>query len=124
MALTSCAGAVKADMESEEIKEARKVLEEISQDEKERRLTELREKYRRDQHAIMKAGYNTGYNKGLDAGLEKGLEQGIEQGIMQGKSENKKEIAKKMLEKKVQIEQIEIFTGLTKEEIEELKNLK
>ena len=120
MALTSCAGAVKADMESEEIKEARKVLEEISQDEKERRLTELREKYRRDQHAIMKAGYNTGYNKGLDAGLEKGLEQGIEQ----GKSENKKEIAKKMLEKKVQIEQIEIFTGLTKEEIEELKNLK
>ena len=109
-----------SDMESEEIKEARKVLEEISQDEKERRLTELREKYRRDQHAIMKAGYNTGYNKGLDAGLEKGLEQGIEQ----GKSENKKEIAKKMLEKNVQIEQIEIFTGLTKEEIEELKNLK
>ena len=87
---------------------------------KERRLTELREKYRRDQHAIMKAGYNTGYNKGL----EDGIEHGIEKGVMQGKSENKKEIAKKMIESNVPIEQIEIFTGLTKEEIEELKNLK
>ena len=57
-------------MENEEIKNAKKVLETISQDERERRLTELREKYRMDQRAIMLAGY------------DKGLKQGIEQGIL------------------------------------------
>ena len=38
-----------SEMEDKEIKNARKVLEEISQDERERRLTELREKYIMDQ---------------------------------------------------------------------------
>ena len=64
-------------MEDENINKAKKVLEKISQDERERRLTELREKYRMDQHAIMLAGY------------DKGLKAGIEQ--------NKKEILKKLV---------------------------
>ena len=62
-------------MENKEIKKAKEVLETISQDEKEIRLAELREKYRMDQHAIMLAGY--------DKGLKEGIEQGIEQGIVQ-----------------------------------------
>ena len=89
-------------MGNEEINNAKKVLEEISQDERERRLTELREKYRRDQHAIMLAGY------------DKGLKAGIEQ--------DKKEIAKKLLAMGIPIEQIIEATGLTKEEIEDIKN--
>ena len=91
-------------MESEGIKNAKKVLETISQDERERRLTELREKYRMDQRAIMLAGY------------DKGLKQGIEQGIEQ----ERKEIVNKLLELKVPIEQVMEATGLTKEEIEDL----
>ena len=88
-------------MESEGIKNAKKVLETISQDERERRLTELREKYRMDQRAIMLAGY------------DKGLKAGIEQ--------ERKEIVKKLIELKVPIEQIIEATGLTKEEIEKIK---
>ena len=45
---------------SKEIKEAKQVLEEISQDETERYLAELREKYIRDH----KSAENTGIKKG------------------------------------------------------------
>jgi len=87
-------------MEDENINKAKKVLETISQDERERRLTELREKYRMDQHAIMLAG----------------IEQGIKQGIMQ----EKQQTAKKLLELNTPIEQIKKITGLSKEEIEKI----
>lgn len=90
-------------MGNNEINNAKKVLEEISQDERERRLTELREKYRMDQNAIMKAGY------------EKGLKTGIEQ--------EKKEIAKKMLKMGMTIEQVLETTGLTNDEVEKIKNM-
>ena len=83
-------------MENKEIKKAKEVLETISQDEKEIRLAELREKYRMDQHAIMLAGY------------DKGLKDG------------KKEIVKKLLENELSLEQIEKITGLSKEEIENI----
>lgn len=92
-------------MEDENINKAKKVLETISQDERERRLTELREKYRMDQHAIMLAGY--------DKGLKEGIEQGIEQ--------NKKAILEKLLKTDLSIEQIMEITGFTAEEIEKLK---
>ncbi len=88
-------------MEDENINKAKKVLETISQDERERRLTELREKYRMDQHAIMLAGY------------DKGLKAGIEQ--------NKKDILKKLVKTNLSIEQIIEITGFTAEEIEKLK---
>ena len=71
-------------MEDENINKAKKVLETISQDERERRLTELREKYRMDQHAIMLAGY------------DKGLKEGIEQ--------EKQQVAKKLLEYNIPID--------------------
>ena len=91
-------------MEDENINKAKKVLETISQDERERRLTELREKYRMDQHAIMLAGY--------DKGLKEGIEQGIEQ--------NKKAILEKLLKTDLSIAQIMEITGFTAEEIEKL----
>ena len=91
-------------MGNEEIKNAKKVLETISQDERERRLTELREKYRRDQHAIMLAGYD----KGLKAGIE------------EGSTKTKREIAKELLKLGITAEQIIKVTGLTKDEINEL----
>ncbi len=101
-------------MENDEINNAKEVLKEISQDERERRLTELREKYRMDQNAIMKAGYD----KGLKAGIEQGINQGIEQGVNQ----EKKEIAKRLLKMKMSINQIMEVTGLTKEDIERINN--
>ena len=100
-------------MEDENINKAKKVLETISQDERERRLTELREKYRMDQHAIMLAGYDKGLKEGIEQGLQQGLEKGIEQ--------NKKDILEKLLKTDLSIEQIIEITGFTAEEIEKLK---
>ena len=84
------------DMSNKEIQKAKKVLEEISQDEHEQYLAELREKYIMDQKAIEDAGYD----KGLKAGIE--------------------HIAKKMLSKKIDLNTISELTGLS---IQELKNL-
>ena len=92
------------DMGNKEIKKAKEVLEEISQDENERYLAELREKYIMDQKAIEGAGYD----KGVKAGIE------------QGKQRNKIEIAKKMKNKKMSIADISEITGLSEDEIKNL----
>ena len=91
-------------MGNDEINKAKKVLEEISQDERERRLSELREKYRMDQHAIMLAGYD----KGLKAGIEQTEEKLFK-------------IANNLLTLGMPIEQIVEVTGLTQEKIIKLK---
>ena len=53
-----------SDMSNEEVKKAKEVLDELSQDEHERRLAELREKYIMDQKATEAAGYDKGYEQG------------------------------------------------------------
>ena len=90
--------------ENKEIVKAKKVLEEISQDEHETYLAELRQKYIMDKKAIEDAGY--------DKGLEIGIKEGIKKQTIV--------IAKKMKEQNVDIDIIIKTTGLTKEEIEEL----
>ena len=100
------------DMSNKEIKKAKEVLEEISQDEREIYLAELREKYIMDQKAIEGAGF--------DKGLEAGVEIGRNQGIKQGKRNEKIQIAKNLLSQKVDLKIISKATGLT---IEELKKL-
>ena len=113
------------DMSNKEIVKAKEVLEEISQDEHERYLAELREKYILDQNATEAAGYDkglkVGHSEGLKEGLEKGQKQGIEKGIEQGKKENNLSIAKKMLEEKIPLETIIKITNLSKKDIENLK---
>lgn len=97
------------DMENKEtneaIREAKKVLVEISNDERERELADLRMKYIMDQKAIE------------DSGIEKGIKQGIEQ----GKKEEKEKIAKKMLMSGMNMETIMDLLDLSKEEIEKIK---
>ena len=78
------------------IQKAKQVLEEISQDEHERYLAELREKYIMDQADIEEAGF------------DKGVKQ------------EKITIAKKMKEENIDINLISKITNLT---IEEIKNL-
>ena len=92
-------------MSNKEIVMAKKVLDEISQDEHERYLAEMREKYILDQNATEAAGYD----KGLKEGHKKGVEEG------------KKEIAKKMLEEKLDIELIEKITNISKEELKKMQ---
>ena len=89
----------------EEIKKAQKILEDISADEHEKWLAEMRIKYIRDQHAIEDLGYDKGYNKGYKAGIEK----------------EKEETVKKLKEKRMDVKSIAEVTGLTEEEIEKIE---
>ena len=82
--------------ENEEIKEAVEQLTQMSADEYERELYEIRERSR------------LSYNTEMYEARRKGIEEG------------KKEIAKKMKEKGTDIAYIIEITGLTKEEIKEL----
>lgn len=84
-----------------EIKRAKEELDKISQDKKERRLAELREKAIMDEMAIRDSGYNDGF--------------------AEGKKETKTEYIRKMLEEKIDINLISKITGLS---IDELKNIK
>lgn len=84
----------------EGIKEAKKVVEEISSDKYERYLAHLREKHILDTNSLVSEGY--------DKGLEKGLKQGTIK------------IAKKMKEQKIDIAIIKECTGLGEDEIKKL----
>ena len=88
------------DMSNEDVKKAKKVLDEISQDEHARRLAELREKYIMDQKATEAAGYDKGYENGI--------------------ATNKIETAKKLKAKGVDINIIHETTGLSIDEINKL----
>ena len=96
------------DMSNEEVKKAKKVLDELSQDEHERRLAELREKYIMDQKATEAAGY------------DKGLEQGLKQGIEQGKKNKTLELAKKMKAQGLDSDTIHKITNISIDEINKL----
>ena len=83
--------------DNEEIKEAVKQLTEMSADEYERELYEIRERSR--------LTYNTEINEAKRKGLA------------EGKIEEKREIAKKMKEEALDIKLIQKITNLSKEEI-------
>ena len=104
----------KCRKEEGEIKEAIEQLEEMSADEKEREIYEQREKGR--------LIYNTEMNEARRKGLEEGKKLGEKIGEKNGKKEKTVEIAKKLLEKNIDIEIIIETTGITKEELETLKN--
>ena len=100
------------DMSNEEVKKAKEVLDELSQDEHERRLAELREKYIMDQKATEAAGY--------DKGLEQGLKQGFEQGIEQGEKNKTLELANKMKAQGLDSDTIHKITCISIDEINKL----
>ena len=58
--------------ENEEIRKAKEELDKISQDAKERRLAELREKALMDEIAIRDSGYNEGHDDGKKEGKIEG----------------------------------------------------
>ena len=93
---------------NENIKSAKEKLNTLSEDERVRRLAELREKAIMDEKEAKYTGYT------------EGRREGIKEGRKQGKEATKKEIAKKMKEEKIGTEIIVKVTGLTKEDIDKL----
>ena len=91
--------------ENKEIKEAVVEVIKLSEDEKMRKLEELREKAIMDEKDIFRAGE--------DKGIKKGIEK--------GKTTERIEIAKEMLKDGMPIDKVIKLTKLTKEEIEKIK---
>lgn len=108
--------------ENENLKEAVKKLDNLSEDEKMQRIADLRQKAIMDEKAIYEKGLEVGIEKGMKEGIQRGIEKGIEKGIMEGSQKEKIEIAKKMLELKIDKETIAKATGLTEQEIEKILN--
>ena len=92
------------NMSNKEIKKAKDVLEQISQDGTERHLAELRLKHIRDQKAIEAAGFDKGFEKGME----------------KGNSTTKIQIAKKMKSQGFDLDTIHKLTELPIEEIKKL----
>lgn len=95
--------------ENKDINKAIDELEQVSGNEKLRRIAELKEKYIRDEQASIEYAQNEGYR------------QGEEKGKAAGKNERNIEIAQNMLKENVNIELISKVTGLSIDEIEKLK---
>jgi predicted transposase/invertase (TIGR01784 family) len=68
------------------------------------------------------ATYRLGMEKGMEKGMKKGIEEGIEEGKQKGAHNQAVEIAKKMLEAELNPGQITSLTGLTPEEVEQLRS--
>ena len=96
-------------IDNEFVQRAEDELEYINADEEERMRAKFRERAEWKYNADMKSMYSHG------------VEQGIEQGKSLGIKEQSIKIARKMLEENLDIEIIVKTTGLTKEEIEKLK---
>ena len=75
-----------------------------------------------EEQAALKHARTAGLEEGKSIGLEEGRNLGLEEGKILGIKEEKISTAKKMLKIGIEIELIEQATGLTKEEILELKN--
>ena len=60
------------------------------------------------------------YNTQMSKAFNDGITQGIAQGFLQGEKENSIEIAKRMLQSGESEEKIQVYTGLSKKEIESL----
>ncbi len=95
--------------ENEDIKEAKNELNKIQQDERERELARLRMKHIMDEKAIKQYAN------------EVGKEEGRREGIKEGERKKQLEIAKELLNLNINISDIIKATGLSKEEIDNLK---
>ena len=99
-----------------EMKEAIEQLEQMSADEYERELYEIRERSRLTYNTEM----DEARRKGLEEGEIKGRIEGKAEGKAEGKVEEKKEIAKRMKKEGFDKKIIQSITGLTEKEIESL----
>ena len=98
------------------IQEAEKKYEELCQDEHARYIAELRQKYIEETVSVRQLGYE----KGIEEGKKEGKEEGKEEGKREGIEEGIKKVAKMMKDNNCSIGEIEKYTKLSKEEIEEL----
>ena len=113
-----------AEEKNKTLKKARKEIDYLTGDAALRRLAELREKWEFEYKVSMSNAKKMGMERGIKQGMQEGLEKGIQEGKTEGEKAANLKTAKKLLEMNLPINQIIEATGLSKEEIENLKNEK
>ena len=114
---------------NEDIEEAVVTVHKMTEDEKMKRLADLREKALLDEKAIRRKGYQDGHNKGYEeghiAGYEdgktKGLAKGRAEGLTEGRETERRENAKRMKKLNISDEEICKILDITKEEFTKLE---
>ena len=101
---------------------AMKRLSYISTDDDERAMIDSIEAGRKESNTTLYKAEQKGLKKGLKQGVKKGKEEGLKQGKEEGLREGKKEMARVLLQSGVDINIISQSSGLTIDEIKELKN--
>ena len=99
--------------DNKDINKAIDELEQVSGNERLRRIAELKEKYIRDEQASIEYAQ--------DEGFKQGEAKGRAEGETKGRNERNMEIAKNLLKQNVAIDIISNATGLSPEEIKSLK---
>ena len=104
------------EMTIAEIRQAKDELIRMSNDDTQRELYEMRAKTLKDKISAL----NEAERKGIKKGMEKGIKKGKEEGIKEGEKNKAIEIAKSLLDL-LDVETIALKTGLSIDEINELK---
>ena len=69
----------------------------------------------------IKNSVDTAKREGIAEGMEKGMKQGMEKGMKQGLEQRSLEIARKMLAKGMDVASVMEITGLSAEQMQQLK---
>ena len=69
----------------------------------------------------MKQGMEKGMKQGMEKGMKQGMEKGMKQGMKQGLEQRSLEIARKMLAKGMDAASVMEITGLSAEQMQQLK---
>jgi predicted transposase/invertase (TIGR01784 family) len=104
-----------------ELRKVMSTLEYISQDLETRLLAEAREKALNDQASIYSTGFDDGVKKGVEEGKAEGKAEGIVEGEAKGAREKALAIAIGMLNEGISSEIITKLTGVSRDELENLK---
>ena len=104
-----------------DIKEAKAELIRLSGDRKERERYEKRRESRLNEISALSYAEEKGIQKGIEQGVKQGLEQGVKQGLEQGAKQEKIEIAKNLIQNGLDNELISKSTGLSVEEVREIR---
>ncbi len=109
------------ERKNEDLKEAKEELIRLSGDEETRKRYEKRMDTLRNERSALKSAEEKGIQKGLQKGPQKGLQQGLQKGLEQGAKQEKLEIAKKLIQNGLDNNFIIETTGLTLDEVRELR---
>jgi predicted transposase/invertase (TIGR01784 family) len=105
------------------LQEAKEILTAINMSKKERASYERYIDNMRYQRSLMETQRIEGREEGREKGREEGEEIGIAKGEVKGRTEEKKETALKMLSDGMSIENVCKYTGLSAQQIEQIKEI-